>query len=125
MKIIEESSKMYFNIGDTVYFKGIPEVEQPTMRVSKIIFEKDINGDVIKVDGKKIITGIQVLFFPEFKLGQDKSVKGEPIEKIVDSRSIYKKEFKVNYYLHEIKKQLVVDNKTELVEMINNILNKI
>lgn len=125
MKIIEESSKIYFNVGDTVFFKGIPESEQPTMRVSKIVFEKDINNEVIKINGKKIISGVQVLFFPEFKLGEDKTVKGEPIEKIVDSRSIYKKEYKVNYYLNEAKKILVSENKLELVEMINNIINKI
>jgi hypothetical protein len=125
MEITKESNKMYFNPGDIVYFKGTEEFEQYPMKVQKIVFEKNEDGEYIKNEkGGKVPRGILVLFFPEYHLGGQIS-KGEPIEKVVDSRSIYKKEYKPVYYLQEVKKIFISQNRVELVEEINNILNKL
>jgi len=125
MSLVRESSKVYFNPGDIVYFKGTPEFEQYPMLVKQMVFEKDENGKYKKKeDGTKIPIGVQVIFFPVTQLG-DRIIKNEPIEKIVDSRRIYKKEQKPIFLLQELKKIFVNENKTELVELVNKILDKI
>lgn len=124
-KVVREGNKVYFNPGDIVYFKGTPEFEQYPMLVRKMVFKEDEKGKYErKEDGSKIPIGVLVTFFPSIVMGE-KVLKGEPLDKIVDSRRVYKKEYKATYYLHEVKKIFVNEGKTELVELVNSILNKL
>lgn len=114
--IVKDRHKVYFKKGDVVLFKGFEKEEnQKEMKVLSLVWQTNADGSIKMTNGKKQLEGVVVQWFTE---------DGHSVEKIVDSRSLYKKEYSGAYYLTEAKKKFYLEGKLELVEEINKILDK-
>ena len=112
-QIIKNAHKTFFKKGDVVCFKGFEHERE--MKVVQLVWQTDSTGTLKMVNGKKQLEGVLVEWLTE---------DGVLTQKLVDSRSLYIKEYSGAYHLTEAKKKFYSQGKLEIVEMINNILDK-
>jgi hypothetical protein len=127
-----QQDKDYFHVGDEVYFKGIPEHEQPILKVlvpvvwktnddgSLVTKEREENGEVKK---SHVPDGMVVGWFQTHRMEDGTLLENCFIEKKIDTRSVYLKRRTVGYFLNEAKKHAINQNNNELVKLINEALN--
>lgn len=120
-KVIDEKNKIYFKKGDVVRVKGI-ETYQPDLKVERVVFETDKDGNFIYKNGSKIIKGVECYWFDKIvnSFGEEQIIKQTMI---FDSRSLYLVNHSINYYLHEAKKIAIEKNNNDLVALINKCLD--
>ena len=116
MKVVQESNKEYFKPGDIIQFKGFENEEQQLeMRVLKLCWVEE-DGVPVKRNGKLILEGVLVGWHND---------KFDWIEKLVDTRAIYKVERTGKYHLIEAKKWFFNKGQNAIVTLINQILNSL
>lgn len=117
---MKERHKTYFHKGDVVKFKGFDGPNQPdslVMKVTEIVWRTKDDGSLyVNEKGRKEIQGIMVGWHND---------RNDWVEKLVDSRSVFKVEHEGQYYLHEAKKWFFDKGLTNIVEDINKILDKV
>lgn len=114
-RVVEDRHKVYFHRGDSVRLKTVDADNDYVMRVSNIVWSTNNDGSLKILNNKKVIEGIMVEWLDSYGVMQ---------YKLVDSRSIYKVEYSGQYHLIEAKKHFVKEGMTDIVEIINQALDK-
>lgn len=113
-------SKIFFNPGDTVRFKGM-ESAGLNMRVEEVLWKKDSRGNTIEqeIDGKKkrVLDGLMVSY-----INPDTS---EVLTLKVDTRAVYKVEKPVSYHLSEAVKGLLEMGRVTLAEKVREVAKEL
>lgn len=114
-RVVPEKHKVYLHRGDVVKFKGMTDGGNVEMKVKGIAWEKNEDGSIKRVNNKRIPIGVLVGWTNE---------RGDYIEKVFDTRSLYKVELTGQYHLVEAKKFFIQQGMTDVVELINVVLDK-
>lgn len=125
----EEKNKVYFHVGDIVGIKGIPQSENLTMKVTKIVWATNDDGSLKRKEiGNQvfanILDGILVGWFTSYEKENGDIVSGDWIEKLFDTRDLYIVERSTLYYLQEAKRKAVKEC-PYLIPEINKLIDKL
>lgn len=115
-RITSEKHYEFLKPGDLVRLKGTEnDTTQYTMRVERMEWKKDENGKLLRNEmNKKIPIGVRVTCFTDI---------GEPVEKILHTKSVYKVERTGKYLLLEAKQWFFNREQFEIVKMINQTMD--
>ena len=116
MGVVTEKNKTFLNNGDIVKFKGVSDDNSLEMKVQRMVWVKEEDGRLRKSkSGGNVPEGVLVGWHNEL---------GDWIEKVVDTRSLYKVEHSISYFLLEAKKlALRTPERENLIKSINESLN--
>jgi len=119
--VISEKDKVFFKKGDSVKLKG-EDVNSPTLKVEGIEWEKDEEGNLIKENGKKKINGVLCSWFTTIEMNGTE-INHEYVKGVFDSRSLYKVEHTLYYYLMEAKKKAYEEGNMEVVKKVDEAIS--
>jgi len=109
----KEKLKIFLYPGDIVKLKGI-ESTTPEMKVKEMVWETSEDGKIIyDEEGKRTLKGVLVYWIND---------RSDYIERIFNTRALYKVEKEASYHLAEAVKILSKLGRTDVVSEIKKVL---